>query len=221
MQWLITLSVMLLLAALSRIVSCFRTATATDIAYADWIPSLLLYVEEIMISARCAIGFAGIVYSVYRSNHQAAFLLAAFLASFVDYLARLLIDLSTSATSGSELLAVMWLLLQFLFEAVFIALTRLIASFCKNRMNKAETERSRRKFFPARALLFSVILQAAAHIALEIVNIIDFLASYTDITSAETASMIGSVLKIIFIYGGISMLASEFYLEKLSVKRKY
>lgn len=218
-QLLWSVSLMLVLAVLSRIVSCFRTMTATDIAYADWIPSLLSYIEEILISARCAIGFAGIVYSAYENDRPNAFLMSAVLVSFADYAARFLIDLSTSAISGSEQLAIMWLLLQFFFEAVFIALTRVIAAFYRNKAARAETERARRSSSASRALLVSVILQMAAHIALEAVSIIDFISSYTNITSTETASMIGSVLKIIFIYGGVTAIISELYLERISTVR--
>jgi hypothetical protein len=54
-----------------------------------------------------------------------------------------------------------------------------------------------------------------SRLALEVWYLIDFLLAHTDITAGETASIVGTFLKVIVIYGGIAVLIGEWYTELL------
>ncbi|MGN1346753.1 MAG: hypothetical protein ACI4V1_08200 [Eubacteriales bacterium] len=211
-----TVLAMLLLVLLGRGVSYFNTAAATDIAYAAWVSPALSYLAELLVCARMSLAIAGITCAVYRPEKRGsgAFLAAAAVLSFADYAARFLIDLVTDAIVGAEVLAVTWLLLQFLYEMLFLLLSYVIAGVCKKKHGAAEGKRQAQKYSAGRSCAWSLLLVMLSHLVLELWYFIDFITTYTDITSTEIASIIGSFLKIIVIYGGAALLLGEWYVDR-------
>jgi len=209
--YLTTLLLLLLTVVLGRLVSYFTSVTATDIAYADWVPPLLGWLGEIITASRTVIGFSAAAAAVFYLNRSSALTVSAIsaAAAFLDCLARFLIDMISSSLTGLELLAVIWLLLQFAYEVIFIALAYLIAVIIKGRFDRAETARTREKNSSSAALRLSLLLVMLSKAALEVFYMVDFLTSYTNITSAETASIIGQFVRIAVIYGGLSIALGE------------
>ena len=208
---LTTFLLLILTVVLGRLVSYFTSVTATDVAYADWVPSLLGWLGEIITACRTVIGFSAVVTAVYLAGRKTAFTAAAAAsaAAFLDCLARFLIDILSSSLAGMELLAAVWLLLQFAYEVIFIALAYLAAVIIKRRYDAAETERTREKNSSIVSLRWSVILVLASKVLLEVYYLVDFLMNYTNITTAETASIIGQFVRIAVIYGCVSLAAGE------------
>ena len=208
------LSSILLLALtviLGRIVSACHSITATDIAYADWVPGLLGWISELIPAVRTAAGFAAIAAAVFFADKKCTgnVVLIASAAAFLDYAARFVIDLLSSALIGTELLAAVWLLLQFVYEVIFIVLSWIVCGIFKKKFDASETEFSKRKYSGIRAVRLSILLLTASRVALEIYYLVDFLLAYADVTNAEVASIIGQFLKCIVIYGGIPLLVNE------------
>ena len=217
----VTFLAMLVLVVLGRGVSWFNTIAATDIAYAAWVSSALSYLAEFLVCARTVVGIAGITYAVYRFGTRTAvkFLGITAAAALLDYAARFVIDLVTDAITEMEVLAAYWLFLQFLFEMLFAAAAYFIACGMKTKFASTDIPRQAEKYTVNRSCMFSLLLVMLSRLVLEIWYLIDFLLAYTDITSTETASIVGSFLKVIFIYGGISVLLGEWYTEGL--KKRY
>ena len=211
----ITVLVMLALVVLGRGVSYFHTIAATDISFALWVSSALSYLAELLVCARTVAAVAGITYAVYRDRGAGKYLGAAAGIAFLDYAARFLIDFATSAIVGAEILAASWLLMQFLFEMLFVVLAYAIARAMRKKMQAAETGLQAEKYTVNRSCAASLLLVMASRLVLEIWYLIDFMLAYTDITAAETASIIGSFLKVIVIYGGAAVLLGEWYTELL------
>ena len=89
-----------------------------------------------------------------------------------------------------------------------------------NRYRTAETARTRTQCSPVSAVRVSVLLTLLSRLILEAVSIIQFVMTYTGITSAEVASMFGSVIRIVVIYGGGALILAEFFTDHLSVSSK-
>lgn len=213
----LTVLVMFALVVLGRSVSYFNTVAATDIAFAAWVSSALSYLAEILVCARTVVAIAGISYAVYHPMTQSggSYLAAAGVIALLDYAARFLIDFLTNAIVGAEVLAASWLLLQFLFEMLFIALSYLVAGAMRKKFANAETRRQTEACSVNRACMISLLLVLLSRIALEVWYLIDFMLAYTDITATETASIVGSFLKVLVIYGGAALLLGEWYTELL------
>ena len=216
----ITILVMLALVVLGRGVSSFHTVAATDIAFAAWVSSALSYLAELLVCARTVSAIAGITWAVYRNQGSRKFLAAAAVLALIDYAARFVIDFATSAIVGAEVLAASWLLLQFLFEMLFVFLSYLIAGAMRKKLQTAETRRQAEMYTVNRSCAASVLLVMLSRLALEIWYLIDFMLAYTDITAAETAAIVGSFLKVLVIYGGAAILFGEWYTELLKKLEK-
>ena len=208
-----TFLLLLLTVVLGRLVSYFTSVTATDIAYSDWVSSLLGWIGEILSASRTVIGFSAVAAAVFYADRSAALTSAAIAsaAAFIDCLARFLLDLLSSSLTGMELLAVIWLLLQFVYEVIFIALAYFIAVIIKNRYSRAETAHTREKNSSSAALRLSLILVMLSKAVLEVCYLVDFLMSYTNITTTEKASIIGQFVRIAVIYGGLSIAVGELF----------
>lgn len=213
----LTVFLMLALVLLGRGVSYFHTIAATDIAYAAWVSSVLSYCAEILVCARTVIAIAGITYGVYHPQTQSGgkFLAAAAVTALVDYAARFTIDCVTGAIADAEIFAAAWLLLQFLFEMLFVALSYVIAGWMRKKSAASDTRGAAEKYSVNRSCAVSVLLVMLSRLALEVWYLIDFLLAYTDITAGETASIVGTFLKVIVIYGGTAVLIGEWYTELL------
>jgi len=216
----ITVIVMLALVVLGRGVTCLHTVTATNIAFAGWVSSVLSYLAELLVCARTVAAIAGVTYAVYRNCGGGKFFAAAAGAALLDYAARFVIDFSTSAIAGAELLAASWLILQFLFEMLFIVLAYVIAGTMRKKLAAAETRHQAERYTVNRACTVSLLLVMISRLAMEVWYLIDFMIVYTDITAAETAAIVGSFLKVIVIYGGAAVLFGEWYTELLKKAEK-
>lgn len=207
------LTVLLLLAAviLGRLSSYFQSVSATDIAYADWVSDLMAYLGEVIVSARTVVSFSAIACAAYYLDKSALTqsIIFASAAALLDYAARFLIDCISGALDGAETLALVWLLLQYAYEMIFIALAVMIVLMMKKKALAAETRRTAEKFSCIRAIRYALILVMLSHVALEAYYLVDFLLSYTGITNTEIASMVGQFLKIFVIYGGIALIFAE------------
>ena len=215
---LILFVVLLLLVVLGRALSYLYSVSFTDIAYPGWVSSLASYLAEIVVAVRVAVGFAAVVHAVYRNRQIGGTLACVLTASLIDYLARCLIDALSGAVS-SAVFALIWVGTQFLYEAVFTVLAFLIAVLVKRKWDAAETPRAKAKYSERRAAAYAVLLYLVSRLVLEVWYLVDFLTSYTNITNAEIASIVGSFLKILVIYGGIAWLAASISMN-LFEKRK-
>lgn len=207
---------LLAIAVVGRVVSYFYSITATDIAYADWVPSLLSYAGGIITAARTALSYSAVIYSLWRFGKAGygKVLGLVGLITFLDFAARYIIDLTNGSISGSETAALIWVLLQFLYEFIFIVLAYLLGRIMLPKFASASESGNRRaasKYSPAKAVRYSVLLYTASRVFSEIIYLIDFLTIYSDITSAEIASIIGSFLNILIIYGAVAIVFAEVY----------
>ncbi|MBP3292951.1 MAG: hypothetical protein J6N32_04285 [Clostridia bacterium] len=212
-----TVLLMLILALFGRGVSYVNTAAATDISYAAWVPAALSYLGELIVCARMVLGIAGITFAMYFFGKPTAlrFLAGTAGAALADYAARFGIDLATKAIAEMEFLAASWLFMQFLYEMLFVVLSCVVAGAMKAKMERTEVRRQAEKYTVNRACTVSLLLVMLSRLALELWYIVDFLLAYTNITAAETAAMVGTVLKVIVIYGGAAVLLGEWYTELL------
>ncbi len=213
--FVITLTAMLALAVLGRGVSWFHTVTASDITYAAWIPTVLSYLAEILVCARVTLAIAGIICAVYAGTGAGSYLAAAAIAALLDYGARFVIDFATKAIVGAEAVAAIWLTLQLLLEMLFVFFAYVVAVAMKRKFRATEHPRQAEKYSVNRATTASLLLVMLSRIALEVWYLVDFLLLYSDITATETASMVGSFLKVLVIYGGVAVLLGEGYTEFL------
>ncbi len=213
--FLITFVAMVVFALLGRGVSWFYTVTANDITYAAWIPTMLSYMAEILVCVRVTLAIAGITYATYNGTGTGKYLIAATATAFLDYGARFLIDFATNAIVGAEAVAAIWLTLQFLFEMLFVIFSYVVAVTMKKKHLTKESRRQAEKYSVNRSTMLSLLLVMLSRIVLEVWYLVDFLMAYSNITATETASMIGSFLKVIVIYGGIAVLLGEWYTEFL------
>lgn len=196
---------------LGRLASYFQSVSATDIAYADWVSTLTAYLGEVIVSARTAISFSAIAAAAYYLDKSCVRLSIVFAAAaaLMDYAARFLIDWFSGSLDGTQTLALVWLLLQYAYELIFIALAVLIVVMMKKKALAADSRRTAEKFSCIRAIRYALVLVLLSHVALEAYYLVDFLLSYTNITNTEIASMIGQFLKIFVIYGGLALLFAE------------
>lgn len=199
------------LVILGRLTSYLNSVTATDVAVSDWVTTLLTYLSEVLTACRTVISFSAIAVSAYLLDKKSLTVSCICTVGFaiLDYAARFVIDFTTGAIYGVETMAVVWLLLQLAYEAIFIGIAVLIVVVMKSRFAKAENLRSAVKFSCIRAVLWALVAVCLSHIALEVYYLIDFVVTYSDITNTEIASIIGQFLKIIVIYGGFSFILAE------------
>lgn len=214
----------LALIVMGRVSTQFTAIASTDVAFPEWIAFVSSLVSELIVCARMVIGCAGLAQCAYHPIQSAenkkktalpAMLILVLAMAFTDYLARFLIDFFTGSIAGSESLAVIWLFFQFLYEGVFIVMAMLLILLQANKYNAAETARSGDRHSPSIAVRLSVLLILISRVVLEVISIVDFVTTYSDITTTETASMIGAVIKILVIYGGSAMILGEIFTDML------
>jgi len=219
----------LALIAAGRVCTQFTSLAATDIAIPEWVSFVTGMIAELIVCARIVVGYSGLALCAYhpdvmpsgkRCSALPGMLTLVLVLSFTDYLARFVIDFASGSILGSEALAIIWLLLQFLYEGVFIVLSMLLILLQAGNYRTAETSRTRARHNPASAVRYSILLTLLSRIILEVISIVQFISTYTNITSAETASMIGSIIRIVVIYGGGAMILGEFFTDRLSPKQK-
>ena len=212
-------AVLLLIAAAGRAVSCASSAVATDIAYPDWAASLVSYLAEITAALRIAVGLGAVAWSAYARGRWGDMTAAALCAALLDYAARFLIDLLTGALGEYAVLALAWLGQEFLLEVVLTLIAVPVILGTRKKFRAAANPRERAGYTPYRAAAYAVLLHTALRLGLEIYNAADFLLTYAGITSAEAASIVGSILRVLVIYGALSVLAAAATVSLLGKRR--
>ncbi|MBO7405617.1 MAG: hypothetical protein J6V24_11700 [Clostridia bacterium] len=209
LAYLSVFAVLLILAAAGRAVSYFAAAASSDIAFPGWLASLADYGAELIAALRVAVGLGALTAFAYRGRRIVPLFLLCLAAAFVDYAARFVIDTVSGNLGDYRIVAIFWLLGEFLYEAVFTAAGLWVILAFRKRYHAAESPRKRAKYAPLIAAAFSVLPYAASRIFAEIWYLIDFLLTYSGITSTEIASIVGSFLRILAIYGAFGMIAAH------------
>ncbi len=202
-------AVLLLLAAAGRAVSYFAAAAASDIAFPMWLASLAEYGAELIAALRFAVGLGALTAFACRDGNLAPIFSVCLAAAFVDYAARFAIDTLSGNLGDYGVVAVFWLLGEFLYEAVFNAAGLWVILAFRKRFRAADSPRSRAKAAPLAAAAYSVLPYAVSRVLLEVWYLIDFLLTYSGVTSTEIASIVGSFLRILAIYGAFGVIASR------------
>ncbi len=202
---------LLLTVVLGRLTSYFYSVVATDIAYPDWLYALLSYLNEIVPSLRTAFSFVAIGAAVYALSRKALIgtVLLSAGAAALDYAARFFLDYLAGNLIGMEGVAVEWLSLQFLYELIFMVIALLILLFMKRRYSKASSSYQKARFRAPAGVRLGLIAVLLSRLIMELVYLFDFLATYTDVTDGEVASIVGAFMKILLVYGLIPILAAE------------
>ena len=195
---------------LSRIVGIFYSITATDIMYADWVPSILNYVTEFLGAFYVAAAYCLIVYSIYNGRLKGA-VITVLSVTLVDFSARFMIDLINGSIAGMERFAFIWLVLQLVYELVFMALSFIIGRMMYTKYLQTAGKVSSSRFSSDRAVMYSVLLYMASRLFSEILYLIDFLTTYTNITNTEIASIVGSFMTILVVYGAAALVFASVF----------
>ncbi|MBR4185672.1 MAG: hypothetical protein IKQ87_07875 [Clostridia bacterium] len=201
--------VLLLLAAAGRAVSYLSAAAASDIACPKWLASLADYGAELIAALRVAVGLGALTAFAYRGRRTAPLFVLCLTAALIDYAARFVIDALTGNLGDYGAVAVFWLLGEFLYEAAFTAAGLWVILAVRKRFREADTPRRRARFAPLVAAALSVLPYAVSRILAEIWYLVSFLLTYSGITSTEIASIVGSFLRILAIYGAFGMIAAR------------
>ncbi len=211
------LILLLVPAAVSRALAYGCTVVSTDIAYPAWVEGVLSYAVDIFEAVRITLIFVAVSFAVFTGKNRASTVAVSLVSSFADYAARFFIDYFTGAIAESEALALVWVGLNFLLEAVFVGLSYILAQIMvvKNadpdgRLKKINsyTYRQMDKVTWARSALYSTGIYLGVRILGEVYYLIDFLTSYVNITSGEIASIVGAFLRIVIIWGGVPVIVN-------------
>ncbi len=206
------LILLLVLAAVSRTLAYGCTVVSTDIAYPAWVEGVLSYGVDIFESVRLTLIFVSISYAVFAGRSAASVVAVGLVSSQADYAARFFIDYFTGAISDSESFALVWVGLNFALEAVFVALSYIMARIMLHKRDGGEraeySYRRKGKITWGTAGLCSTALYLAARLLGEIYYLIDFLTSYVNITSGEIASIVSAFLRIFIVWGGVPVIVN-------------
>lgn len=221
----LTSSVMIAFALLSRGAYSLYSMSAADIAVPDFVEVLFSYLADALVSLRIALSLTFISCAVY-STHTAEIksikpknaVIAACVCSFADYAARFLIDFFSSAISGNEITALIWLALNYALEVILFLIAYAVSFIMSARMSAADSVMKKRRYSLTRALLILAAVYSSAYLLSEIYYCVDFFLSYVDITGAEYASIVASFLRIIVLRFGLVALMcpvfTGFYSQK-------
>lgn len=194
---------LLVLTVLGRGMGYIYSTMATDIAYSDLAVSIMGILVEVLNILRTVAGYCGILYAMYRWEGQESryrcgglVTLVVILCDGLDCFSRYLVDSATSSITDMEVLAALWLLLQFCYSTILVMLC-----FCTGRIlfhpASGKTPAS-----PTRVVTQCICYLLGTRLAMEIYYLIDFLTTYSDITGTEIASIIGQFLYTLVLYGG-------------------
>ena len=208
-------AIILILIVSARAASYLCTLSSTDIAYPEWVETVTSYLSEILDAVRRAVSYTAIVCAVYFGCGTKT-TISVSLLTLADLAVRFFIDYFGSAISGTEIVAILWLGADFVYELIFMILTCILSRIVHLKSTTEDNPRKAKRYTSEKALLYSVILYCVSRLAFEVIYLIDFLVSYVNITNTEIASIVGSFLKIFVIYGGISYIAAYVILPMLS-----
>lgn len=177
---------------------------ATDIAYSDIVVSIMGIVVEVLTITRTVTGFVGILYAMHRWERNTPYrcggkvLLTVLLCEVIDCASRFVVDEVTSSITDIELFALLWLALQFCYSAVLFVVIWCGGKFWFHPVGK-------RAAVPLeRTVTTGTLILLGTRLVLEIYYLVDFLITYTNITSTEVSSIIGQFLYTLVLYGGIA-----------------
>lgn len=207
---LLTAVALTTLALLSRGAYSLYSASAVDIAVPDFVEVLFSYLSDALVSLRIALSLTFICCAVY-SAHNAEIksvkpktaVVTACVCSLVDYAARFLIDLFSSAISGNEITALIWLALNYALEIILFLIAYAVSVMMSVRMSESDSVMKKRRYSVSRALLILAAVYSSVYILSEIYYCVDFFLSYVNITGAEYASVVASFLRIIVLRFGL------------------
>ena len=106
--------IILTLIAAGRAVSYLCTLSSTNIAFPEWVESVTSYLSEILDAARRAVSYCAIVCAAF-CGFGVRTTVSVSLLTLLDFASRFVIDLVTSAVSGTEVVALIWLGANFLY----------------------------------------------------------------------------------------------------------
>lgn len=215
--WMVVV-LLLSMTALGRLLNHFYSITATDIMYADWVSAALGYIMEALSCLQYVFGFGAVLYAQRKWGLNAGngvFGIVA-LTCLADMGARFLIDYLSNSIRGVEIVAMLWLLLQFAYELIILALCWLTGRIFLARMDMSDSVRRHRQFAISRAFRFSLLYVLILRILIWLYDVVDFVRSYSQIQNYEYASMAGQLIYVLVLYGGAAFLFSELVLWFLS-----
>ena len=201
-----TALVLLVLTVLCRGMGYIYSTMATDIAYGEVAVSIMGVLVEGLTILRTMAGYCGILYAMWRWERDGegryrcggAVTLTVLLCDGIDCFSRYLVDSATSSITDMEVVAALWLALQFLYSTVLVVLVWCTGKFL---------------FHPAagkvrsgigRAVTQAVVYLLGTRIVLEVYYLADFLTTYSDVTAAEVSSIVGQFLYTAVLYGGVA-----------------
>lgn len=211
-RFLIRIAIVLFcLSLFGRVLGVLYGETSTNVVYADWVGTVLGYAEDLLGCLRttcflCAVAFG---YFVVGLSHSYAVLFLCAGMSLFDMLSRLAMDLWQNSLTELLTMAVIWLALQFAYELILCVLAWMSARLIGHLRTTSNRPRADVRYSLAAAMRLSLVWQLLARVGMEGYNIVSFLRTYTNITAAETSSMIGYLLYALILYGGVAFLIEE------------
>ena len=199
-----TALVLLVLTVLCRGMGYIYSTMATDIAYSEVTVSIMGILVEGLTILRTAAGYCGILYAMWRWERDGdvryrcggVVTLTVLLCDGIDCFSRYLVDSATSSITDMEVMAMLWLTLQFCYSTIMVVLVWCTGKF----LFHPSAGKSRSSI--GRAVTQAVLYQLAARILLEVYYLADFLMAYSDVTAAEVSSIVGQFLYTAVLYGG-------------------
>jgi len=213
---------LLVIIACGRASSYFYSCTATNIAYDDWVSDALQYLVTFFESAKNALGYSAIAYSMWHISNKAGYISAVvfFCCLVVENAAKFMIDLISSSLIYGPILALISLGIQLLYETVILVIAVFAAKLMKRLFSVSNHPRKAKKYNMENSARLAVLIFMSARIISEIMYLIDFLSKYTDITNTEIASCVGSFIYIIVMYGGLPLILCEaafWFMKRITV----
>lgn len=195
---------LLVLSVLCRGMGYIYSIMATDIAYSDIVVSIMGILVEALTITRTVTGFVGILYAMHRWERNSPYrcggrtLLVVLGCEILDCASRYLVDEVTSSITDLELFALLWLSLQLCYSAVLDTVIWCGGKFWFHPIGK-------RAAVPLeRTVTTSTLILLGTRLVLEIYYLVDFLITYTNITSTEVSSIVGQFLYTLVLYGGVA-----------------
>ena len=202
-RWYFLAAALILLPLLSaRGVGIANSFLATDVRYMDTVwPTLLYYLRQLFSVLFLGVSFAALAAATFRFGKKSGTAVLSLSAGlyFADTAAAFLIDVISGAVSGRVLLALLSGLGSWLFWAVLLWFSRIVAGRCAVRGRT-----------PEQAVLWSAALCAAVRLLMETAYLLQFLIEVEFLPYAtEIAVIAGEYLSIVFFYGGLVWLSTR------------
>ncbi|MBE6569838.1 MAG: hypothetical protein E7658_06450 [Ruminococcaceae bacterium] len=208
--WMVVI-LLLGITAVCRVLNCFYSITATDILYDAWVSTAIGYVLDFLSGLRYVMSFGAVLYAQWKwglSAGNGMFVIGA-LCSFADMGSRFAIDFFSASIRGLEMVALLWLLLQFAYELVTLALCWITGRIFIQKRKMSDSVRKQRKYSMENAFRLSLLYVLILRLGLWLYDVIDFLRTYDQVQNYEYASMAGQLALVFVLYGGAAYLFAE------------